>query len=284
MKLSIALSDGSEIPRLGQGTWHMGERGSREEAEINSLRLGIELGMTLIDTAEMYGSGGAESVVGKAIKPYDRESLYIVSKVYPHNAGRRHIFQSCDDSAKRLGTDYLDMYLLHWQGSVPLEETAECMEELVARGKIRRWGVSNFDIDDMKSLFQIPNGDKCVTNQVLYHLGSRGIEYALLPWMRNHRMPFMAYCPLAQGGALRHQLISNPVVKQISKEKQCSSMQLLLAFALSQPDSIVIPKSSNALHVKQNAEAPLIELSQRELDLLDGEFPTPTAKTHLDIQ
>ena len=180
----VRLKDGALMPKLGQGTWFLGEDKSKEQDEIKSIKIGIENNMTLIDTAEMYGEGLAEELVGKAIKGYDREKLFLVSKVYPHNAGRRNIFRSCENTLKRMGVEYLDLYLLHWRGAVPLSETVECMEELVKKGKIKRWGVSNFDIDDMKELMTVKDGDKCVVNQVLYHLGSRGIEYSLYPWMK----------------------------------------------------------------------------------------------------
>lgn len=278
------LPDGSEIPRLGQGTWRVGENTQTEETEIQSLRTGIELGLGLIDTAEMYGEGSAEAVIGKAIQTFKRESLYLVSKVYPQNAGRGHMFESCENSLKRLGTDYLDLYLLHWPGSIPLEETVECMEELVKQGKIKRWGVSNFDVDDMDALFSVPNGNRCATNQVLYHLGSRGIEYDLLPWMRRHKMPAMAYCPIAQAGALRSKMMSDETVVRIANEKQISVVQLLLAFVLSQPDMIAIPKAANPQHMKENAVAAGITLTDAEKTALDAAFPAPTIKTMLDIQ
>lgn len=191
----VRLKDGALMPKLGQGTWFLGEDKSKEQDEIKSIKIGIENNMTLIDTAEMYGEGLAEELVGKAIKGYDREKLFLVSKVYPHNAGRRNIFRSCENTLKRMGVEYLDLYLLHWRGAVPLSETVECMEELVKKGKIKRWGVSNFDIDDMKELMTVKDGDKCVVNQVLYHLGSRGIEYSLYPWMKEHNIPVMAYLP-----------------------------------------------------------------------------------------
>lgn len=278
------LPDGSEIPRLGQGTWRVGENAQAEETEIQSLRTGIELGMGLIDTAEMYGEGGAEAVIGKAIQGVSRDSLYLVSKVYPQNAGRSQMFTSCEESLKRLGTDYLDLYLLHWPGSIPLEETVECMEELVSQGKIKRWGVSNFDIDDMEALFAVPNGNRCAVNQVLYHLGSRGIEYDLLPWMRRHSMPVMAYCPIAQAGALRSKMLSDETVVRIAREKGLTVVQLLLAFVLSQPDMIAIPKAANPVHLKENVAAAGIILTDEERRALDAAFPAPTMKTMLDIQ
>ncbi len=191
---TVILKDGTPVPAVGQGTWFMGEKPSRRKDEIAALRWGIENGMNLIDTAEMYGDGASEELVGEAIAPYEREKLFLVSKVYPWNAGRAHIFRSCEDSLKRLGTSYLDMYLLHWRGSVPLHETVECMEELVSNGLIRRWGVSNLDYDDMEELYDIHNGDHCQTDQVLYHLGSRGTERKLQPWLKQHDIPLMAYC------------------------------------------------------------------------------------------
>lgn len=278
------LPDGSEIPRLGQGTWRVGENTQTEETEIQSLRTGIELGLGLIDTAEMYGEGSAEAVIGKAIQTVERESLYLVSKVYPQNAGRRHMFESCENSLKRLGTDCLDLYLLHWPGSIPLEETVECMEELVKQGKIKRWGVSNFDVEDMEALFSVPNGNRCAINQVLYHLGSRGIEFDLLPWMRRHKMPVMAYCPIAQAGALRSKMMSDETVVRIANEKQISVVQLLLAFVLSQPDIIAIPKAANPQHMKENAAAAGVMLTDADKAALDAAFPAPTIKTMLDIQ
>lgn len=190
----MTLPDGTTIPCLGQGTWYMGEKPKRKAEEIKALQLGIELGMKLIDTAEMYGNGDSERLVGEAIKGR-RDDVFLVSKVYPHNSGMDKIKIACENSLKRLGTDHLDLYLLHWRGRVPLEETIEGMERLRKEGKILRWGVSNFDTDDMEELWNTPNGSNCSTNQVLYHLGSRGIDFDLLPWQRVHHMPIMAYSP-----------------------------------------------------------------------------------------
>ncbi len=279
----ILLSNGSYMPRLGQGTWFMGEDKGLEGQELESIQTGIEHGMTLIDTAEMYGEGKSELLIGKAIQKYDRSKLFVVSKVYPHNAGRSRIFQSCENSLKRLNTDYLDLYLLHWRGSIPLRETVECMEELVASKKIRHWGVSNFDIDDMEELWSVPNGKHCVVNQVLYHLGSRGIEYALLPWMREHRVPVMAYSPMAQGGTLKKQLVSNPVVLMLAERHQASPMQILLSFVLHQEGFITIPKSSNPKHTLENARVADLVLTLEERKLLDEQFPAPKHKTYLDM-
>lgn len=279
---SVKLADGTIIPAIGQGTWFMGENSSKEMDEISALQLGVELGMTLVDTAEMYANGGAESIVGKAIK-HIRNKVFLVSKVYPHNAGKNSAIKACENSLKRLQTEYLDLYLLHWRGSIPLIETVEAMEKLKAAGKIKRWGVSNFDTDDMKQLWQITNGNNCSVNQVLYHLGSRGIEYDLMPWCKDHQIPIMAYCPIAQGGSLRKDLMNNKVMQDIAKIKQCTIAQLLLAWCIRNGNVIAIPKASNKIHVHENAQATTINFNQDELDLLDSVFTPPKNKVHLDI-
>lgn len=273
----------SPVPAIGQGTWFLGESMAKREAETEALQAGILCGMTLIDTAEMYGGGKSEQLIGRAIKPFDRSSLFLVSKVYPQNAGRRDMKKSCDDSLARLGTDYLDLYLLHWRGGIPLEETVECMEELIREGKIRRWGVSNFDTDDMEELWRVPGGEACAVNQVLYHLGSRGVEFDLLPWMRAHKVPLMAYCPLAQGGDLKRNLYTNPVLKRIASVHSCTAAQLLLAWAIRDGSTIAIPRSGSKAHVLENGAASQIKLTKEELESLDKEFPAPNRKMHLDI-
>ena len=283
MNKNIKLSDGSTIPVLGQGTWHMGEKIISEDKEVSALKYGINKDMTLIDTAEMYGSGGAELLVGKAIKGKNRNKLYIVSKVYPHNAGRDNIFQSCEKSLKRLGTDYLDLYLLHWPGRISLEETVECMEDLVKQGKIRRWGVSNFDTGDLEELWKVKNGDKCVVNQVLYHLGSRGIEYDLLPWMEEKDVAAMAYCPLAQGGELRNGLLNSSSVKLVAEKHNISPAQVLLAFIVNRKNMVAIPKSSSKDHIDENSQIYNIKLDNEDIRLLDEENPAPNYKIPLDI-
>ena len=200
---TITLAAGDIVPALGQGTWYLGDDPAKRAQEVSALRTGMGAGMRLIDTAEMYGDGRSEKLVGEAIAAAPREELFLVSKVLPENAGEKHICQCCDATMNRMGVDYLDLYLLHWRGSVPLAETVRCLEQLKELGKIKNWGVSNFDIGDMEELWRIPGGRNCQVNQVLYHMGSRGIEYSLLPWMREHRVALMAYCPLAQGGSLR---------------------------------------------------------------------------------
>lgn len=279
----IALKNGVVIPRLGQGTWFMGEDFFKEKEEIATLRTGIELGMTLIDTAEMYGEGSSELLVGKAIKGIDREKLFLVSKVYPHNAGSNRIERSLDNSLSRLGVDYLDTYLLHWRGSVPLEETVEEMERLVRKGKIKSWGVSNLDIHDMEELWEIDKGNHCTVNQVLYHLGSRGVEFSLLPWLKERNVPLMAYCPMAQGGTLRRGIFSNPTVKRICRERGITPAQLMLNFVLQEEGVFAIPKASTIDHVEENAKALDFSLSEEEMKLLNEAYPKPTKKTYLDI-
>lgn len=283
MDKTITLKNGDVLPRLGQGTWYMGEKRQQARQEIEALRTGIELGMTLIDTAEMYGGGASEILVGEAIKPVDRESLYIVSKVYPHNAGRGKMEKSLDASLKRLGTDYLDMYLLHWRGQVPLEETAECMERLVDSGRIRGWGVSNLDTADMEELLSIPSGSQCLVDQVLYHLGSRGVEYSLMPWLEDRGIALMAYCPMAQGGTLKRGMFDSPALKTIAERYEVSPAVILLSFLLKRENVFAIPKASGAAHVRENRKALDIELTDTEMEALDKSFPAPGGKVSLDI-
>jgi diketogulonate reductase-like aldo/keto reductase len=281
--LYTLLPDGRTVPRLGQGTWRMGEDASRADGEIESIQMGIRLGMTLIDTAEMYGSGGAEELVGEAIAGIPREELFLVSKVYPHNAGRRNIFKSCEDSIRRMGAGSLDLYLLHWRGSIPLRETVACMEEMKRDGLIGGWGVSNFDAGDMEELFNVPGGENCQTNQVLYHLGSRGIEYELLPWMEAKGMPFMAYSPLAQAGRLKSGILKSGAVREVCRRHGVQGGQVLLAFALRLSNAIVIPKAGTLEHVAENAASALLTLFEDDLRLLEEEHPSPRRKVSLDM-
>ena len=283
MEKYITLKDGTKMPRLGMGTWYLGESAKTHDSEVSALRAGLDAGYELIDTAEMYGDGGAEKLIGDAIRGYDREKLYIVSKVYPHNAGRRRIEKSCEDTLRRLKTDYLDIYLLHWRGSIPLSETAECMEKLVASGKIRRWGVSNLDTADMQELLGVQYGKNCTVNQVLYHLGSRGVEYDLLPYLQRENIPLMAYCPLAQGGDLRRGLLSSKSLRTLAEKYGVTPHIILLAFVLHNKSTIAIPRSGNAKHIVENRKALDIDLTDEDMRLLNTEFPAPTRKTYLDI-
>lgn len=284
MNKKVVLSDGTELGNLGIGTWYMGDSQRAREEEIKSIRYAIDNGVTTIDTAEMYGNGRSELLVGEAIKGYDREKLFIISKVLPSNAGRGRIFQACEKTLERLGTDYLDLYLLHWRGMIPFEETIECMEELVRRGKIRRWGVSNMDIDDMEEIVNLSEGENCRVNQVLYHLGSRGIEYSLKPFTDRSNIATIAYCPLAQGGRLRGQLLESETVKKIAAKHKITPMQVLLCFVLSQNNMLAIPKASKLEHMKQNIECLKIKLDNDDLRALDKAFPAPVRKVPLDIE
>ena len=279
---TIILPDGTSVPCLGQGTWYMGENPQAKEQEIKALQHGLDLGMTLIDTAEMYADGKAESIVGEAIKGR-RKEVFLVSKVYPHNAGLDKIKKACENSLKRLGTDHLDLYLLHWRGRIPLEETMEGMEKLREEGKILRWGVSNFDTTDMEELWTANRGQHCATNQVLYHLGSRGIEFDLLPWQKEHHMPIMAYSPLAQGGSLRKQLLNDSTLREIANKYAVQPLQIALAWTLRSNKVIAIPKAVQEKHIIANAEAALISLTEEDLRSLDEVFAPPTRKMTLDI-
>ncbi|EHK0943705.1 aldo/keto reductase [Citrobacter farmeri] len=270
------------LPAIGQGTWYMGENPGHRRAEVAALRAGVDLGLTLIDTAEMYADGGAEEVVGEALNGL-RERVFLVSKVYPWNAGGQKAIAACEASLRRLKTDYLDLYLLHWSGSFSFAETVGAMETLIAQGKIRHWGVSNLDVDDMQALWQVPGGKRCATNQVLYHLASRGIEYDLLPWCQQHQLPVMAYSPLAQAGRLRSGLLNHPVVNEIAHAHSASAAQILLAWVISHQGVMAIPKAASAEHVQQNAAALNITLSAQELSALDKAYPAPKGKTALDM-
>lgn len=279
---SVKLPDGADVPVIGQGTWYMGENASVRGEEIKALQTGIDLGMTLIDTAEMYADGEAEKIVGEAIKG-KRDRVFIVTKAYPHHADSKGLAAACEASLRRLGTDYADLYLLHWRGSIPLEETVRGMEKLRREGKIRRWGVSNLDTADMEELWRLPGGTECVVNQVLYHAASRGIEYDLLPWCREHRVPVMAYCPIAQGGRLRKELLQHPVIRQIAEHHGASPAQIALAWVIRGGHVIAIPKAVQEMHIRENAEAARIVLTEEELRQIDEAFPAPKRKMPLDI-
>ena len=284
MKNTVKLSNGAVVPAIGQGTWYIGETASKRAQEIDAIRSGIGAGMTLIDTAEMYGSGLSEKLVGEAISSAVRKNLFIVSKVLPSNAGKKNMERSCDATLKRLGTDYLDLYLYHWRGSIALAETVACLEELKAKGKIRAWGVSNFDTSDMDELFALPSGKNCAVNQVLYHLGSRGIEFDLLPWMRRHGVALMAYCPLAQAGTLRRGLFENETVAAVAQKHGCDVTQVLLAWCIRDGTTIAIPRSSRKEHTLLNAGADTVQLDTQDFIALDKAFPPPTHKMPLVIE
>jgi diketogulonate reductase-like aldo/keto reductase len=275
---TIGLPDGTEVPTLGQGTWHMGERARAAKDEVAALKLGIELGVTLIDTAEMYGNGGAEELVAEATAG-QRDRVFIVSKVYPHNASRAGVPAACERSLKRLRTDRIDLYLLHWRGSHPLQETVEAFEKLRAEGKIRYWGVSNFDTGDMQQVVRLPGGAHCATNQVLYHVGSRGIEYDLLPWSAGHKIPLMAYSPVGQGG----RLLQSKALAAVAQRHNATPAQIAIAWTMRHGNVISIPKASDPAHVRENATAGEISLSDEDLAMIDAAHRPPGSKQSLDI-
>ena len=266
---------GETVPALGQGTWMM-ERDKRPEA-MAALRLGVDLGMTLIDTAEMYGDGRVETLVAEAIADI-RERVFLVSKVYPQNSTRSGVAKACERSLKRLGTDRLDLYLLHWRGSVPLAETLAGFEDLKRAGKIRHWGVSNFDTTDMEELFSVDGGKACQTNQILYNLSRRGPEFDLSRWQETHGVPVMAYSPFEQG-----RMKTTGVLNDIGRKHGATGYQVALAWLLQKPNTIVIPKSANADHVRENRAAAEITLSTADLDALDGTYRPPRRKSSLDM-
>ena len=284
MKHKVKLQNGDILPAIGQGTWYLGEQPSKLSQEIDSIRAGIDAGQILIDTAEMYGSGAAERMIGKAIRPLDRSRLYLVSKVLPEHAGGRKLEMALDASLSRLGTDYLDLYQYHWRGSYPLAETVRCLEDMKKKGKIRAWGVSNFDIDDCKELWSLPGGRNCQVNQVLYHMGSRGIEVELLPWMREHGIALMSYCPLAQAGILNTDLFSNRTLNTIADQHHVPVTQILLSWNIRNGHTIAIPRSSKAEHTLSNGRADEIELSKEEFQEIDYVFPAPASKVPLDMR
>ena len=274
---TTTLPGDEAIPVLGQGTWGMAERKHPRQQEIEALRIGLDLGMTLIDTAEMYANGGAEKLVGEAIVGR-RDQVFLVSKVLPHNASRSGTANACERSLRRLKTDRLDLYLLHWRGQTPLEETIGAFEMLLRDGKIRHWGVSNFDLSDMVEVEQHPGGKAVATDQVLYNLTRRGIEYDLLPWCRDRRIPVMAYSPVEQG-----RVLDNPTLREIASRYGVTAAQVALAWVVRQERVIAIPRSGIPEHVRQNRGALDITLDSTDLAALDREFPPPSAPQPLEM-
>ncbi|OYV40314.1 MAG: 2,5-diketo-D-gluconic acid reductase [Thiomonas sp. 20-64-5] len=276
------LPDGTPIPALGLGTWRMGERTDQRSAEILAVREALRLGYRLIDTAEMYGEGGAETMLGIALQQAfaageaRREDLTIVSKVYPHHASTQGVIDACERSLRRLKLDSIDLYLLHWRGEFPLAQTLAGFATLQARGRIRHWGVSNFDVDDMEELDTLPGGSQCAANQVYYSLSARGVEFDLLPWQAKRRLPLMAYSPIDQGALSGHS-----AVLAIAQQLGVSAAQVALAWVLRQPDVIAIPKAVRGAHLRDNLAATQLRLSTADCDLLDVHFPPPRRKHSL---
>lgn len=273
----ITLPSGDDVPVFGQGTWFMGERGSDIQREVQTLRHGIERGLSLIDTAEMYADGGAERVVGAAIRGC-RDDVFLVSKVLPGNASAQGTIAACEGSLKRLGTEYIDLYLLHWRGHIPLEETVNALEDLVEQGKIGQWGVSNFDVDDLEELMTIVDNERIATNQVLYNLSRRGIEYDLLPWCRSNSMPVMAYSPIEQARLLEH-----PALVEVAKRHHATPAQIALAWVLRDHNIITIPKASSVEHMIENIGSLSIHLEHEDYVTLDAAFPPPSRKKPLEM-
>jgi len=272
---TLTLPDGERVPVLGQGTWGMGEDPRLRTKEAAALRLGIDLGMTLIDTAEMYAGGGAEEVTGAAVAGR-RDEVFLVSKVLPSNASRRGTVAACERSLKRLGTDRIDLYLLHWRGGPALAETVEAFRSLQQTGKIRHWGVSNFDTDDMEELAELPEGSAAATNQVLYNLSRRGPEWDLMPWCRNRRIPLMAYSPVEQG-----RILKDRTLQAIASRHGATAARVALAWLIRQDGLLVIPKAVSPDHVRDNAAARELRLTAADLAELDAAFPPPTGKKSL---
>ncbi len=274
---TVALPSGETMPQLGQGTWRMGESARKRAAEVDALKLGLDLGLTLIDTAEMYGDGVAEGIVADAIQGR-REECFLVTKVLPENSTRAGTIAACERSLKRLKTDRIDLYLLHWRGRPKLEETLAGFEALMASGAIRYWGVSNFDVEDMEELLALAGGTNCATNQVVYNLRRRGIEAALLPWCRDRGIPIMAYSPIEQGRLLRDRMLTGVAIRH-----RATPAQIALAWVLRQRDMMVIPKASTLDHVQENRAALDVTLTEQDLGELNRAFPPPKGRRPLEL-
>jgi diketogulonate reductase-like aldo/keto reductase len=274
---TVELPSGESVPQLGQGTWRMGESARKREAEIAALRLGLDLGLTLIDTAEMYSDGVAEGIVAEAIHGR-RDECFIVTKVLPENSTRAGTIAACERSLKRLKTDRIDLYLLHWRGRPRLEETLSAFEALIASGTIRYWGVSNFDVEDMAELLALPGGTQCATNQVLYNLRRRGIEAGLMPWSRDRGIPIMAYSPIEQGRLLHDRMLTAVAIRH-----RATPAQIALAWVLRQRDMMVIPKASSEAHVRENRAALDIKFTEQDLGELNRAFPPPKGPRPLEL-
>ncbi len=281
--LPLLLPDGEAVPALGLGTWRMGESRATHAAELAALRTALDIGYRVFDSAEMYADGGAETLLGEALATalrgaLSREQLFVVSKVYPHNASTRGVVAACERSLRRLQLDHIDLYLLHWRGAVPLHETVAGFEQLQARGLIRHWGVSNFDLADMRELIGLPGGAACSANQVWYSLSRRGVEFDLLPWQRTQQMPLMAYSPIDQGALSRHAKLA-----ELAARRGITPAQLALAWMRAQPGVLAVPKSSDAQHLRRNWEAAALHLDGEALAQLDRLFPPPRRKQPLAV-
>jgi diketogulonate reductase-like aldo/keto reductase len=274
--MDVTFADGAVVPSLGIGTYRMGETAALREDEIATVAQAVDLGLRVIDTAEMYGAGGAERIVGAALKDGRRDRAFVVSKVLPTNASRRSAIEACERSLVRMQIDRIDLYLLHWRGATPLAETVDAFDRLQQDGKIARWGVSNFDLDDLQELHALPNGPACATDQVYYSVSHRGIEFDLVPWLAAHRMPAMAYCPLDEG-----RLAKDDTLAQIGRKHGANAAQVGLAWLLTRPGVIVIPKTSSLRHLRDNAAAVSLKLDADDLALIERRWPPPSRKQRL---
>ncbi|MEP6873906.1 MAG: aldo/keto reductase [Burkholderiales bacterium] len=282
---TVTLPDGTRLPALGLGTWHMGESAASRPAEVAAVRLALELGYRVLDTAEMYGEGGAEAVLGRALADslragtVTREQVFVVSKVYPHNASRAGVHAACERSRKRLGLDHIDLYLLHWPGPHPLRDTVAGFEALQAEGLIRHWGVSNFDTDDMMQLNAVPGGERCAANQVYYSPSTRGAEFDLLPWQRARSMPLMAYCPLDQGD-----LAQDAALQKVAERHDATASQIALAWLIARGGVMPIPKAVREPHLRANLTAADLALNEADLSEIERRFPAPRRKQVLAMR
>ncbi|WP_078431531.1 aldo/keto reductase [Metabacillus halosaccharovorans] len=274
---------GRKVFPIGLGTYNMGDKADTFEQEVEAIRVGLDHGVQVIDTAEMYGDGNAERLVAHAIKPYNREELFLISKVLPSNASKKQIPVSVENSLKRLNTDYVDQYLLHWKGPIPIEETIEALEKVKSQGKIKSWGVSNLDVDDLEKIMKLPDGIKCESNQVRYNLGDRGIEFDLVPMMSKLEMPLIAYAPVARGDRLGTNLTKQKVLKEIAEKHHATIFQILLAWCIRNGKTIAIPQSSKTAHVIDNVKAAEIHLTQQDLRQIDSVYPKPSMKQPLAL-
>jgi diketogulonate reductase-like aldo/keto reductase len=279
----VVFPSGEQRPALGLGTWRLGEDPARRDAEVAAVRQALDAGWRVIDTAEMYGLGGAETLTGQALADAQRAGLargdvFVVSKVLPSHAGEQAMQAACEASLRRLRLDCIDLYLLHWRGAVPLAETVRGFEQLQRRGWIRLWGVSNFDLADMRELFKVPGGKACAANQVYYSLSQRGVEFDLLPWQRLHQMPLMAYSPFDQGA-----LVDHPLLHAVARRHRATPAQVALAWGMRQPGVMLLPKAGNALHLRHNWAAQELQLSADDLAELDRSFPPPARKSPLAV-
>ena len=276
--MDVMFPDGETVPALGIGTYRMGESPRAREREVATLQLALDAGVRVIDTAEMYADGGAESIVGEALRGGRRRKAFVVTKVLPSNAGRRRVIAACERSLARLGVDRIDLYLLHWRGATPLAETVEAFEQLVHLGRIARWGVSNFDVADLQELYALLAGTHCAANQVYYSASRRGVEFDVLPWLHSRRVPLMAYCPFDEG-----RILNDRTLTTIGRKHGVSSAQVALAWLLAKPGVVAIPKAGRPEHLDENVAATNLKLDAEDMDQIDRRWRPPAGKQPLAI-